>query len=281
MKRICLIFVLALLSGFILNCSQAPPAPDTFRLKTRVKFRLFGFIPLFGIPAPFQQINLKTPTAAGAPGTIGSTSEFNLNGSYVTTDSVGKIDPLSPVIPATWTVKVNPNQPIRYPCAYPATMTFQAQGGQTYKYKCEIDLVDTIAAVPSGVYVSDTGVPSTGNDPINWGVKIHPLNGNKIFLNAENLRVEYYRLTGIDTTYGDNEEIYQLEQESAPSFVAQDGSEIKIGYPVTFRQRSGYLRNGTTKQYHIVLKEDNVYLAHTAFNVDFPEHNCGPRTRVC
>ncbi len=282
MRRICLVFILALLSGFVINCGQAPPAQNTFRLKTRVKFRLFGFIPLFSIPAPFQQINLKTNTMPGAPGTTGTTSEFNINGAYVTTDHVGKYDPLSPVIPATWTVKVNPNQPLRYPCMYPATMSFQAQGGQTYKYKCSIDIVNSFASIPSDIYVNDYGIPNTGNNPINWGVKINNTQGDAVFSSAENLSVEYYRLTQIDTTNGDYDEIYQLESTTAPSSISPDGTEITIPYPQNWRTRgSGFLLNGTAKLYHIVLKEDDVYVGHTPFIVDYPEQNCDGRTRVC
>lgn len=283
MKKICIIFVLALLAGFVINCGQAPPPQDAFRLKTRVKFRLFGFIPLFAIPAPFQQINLKTNTMPGAPNTSGTVAEFDPNGAFVPTDHVGKYDARNAVLPATWTVKVNPNQPIEYPCMYPATMTFQAQAVKTYKYKCSIDIVNNFTATPNYIYVNASGVPSTGNDPINWGVNGKGSNDEAFFSNADNLKVRYYRLTGIDTTNGDYEEIYELESETDPQSISPDGTEIKVNYPGhPFGWRysgSGYLVDNTTKRYHIVIVEDGTYIGHLQFEIGYPER-C-ERTRQC
>ncbi len=281
MKKVCLVFVLAILSGFIINCNQAPPQQNAFRLKTRVKFRLFGFIPLFGIPAPLQQINLKTNLTPNAPGTTGTKPEFNPNGTFVATDAVGKFDAVDAILPATWTVKVNPNQPIRYPCMYPATMSFQAQGSQTYKYKCEIDIVNSIVSAPNHLSVNVNGTPSTGTNPINWGIKIGSSNGKAFFSNAQNLRVSYYRLTGFDTTNGDNEAIYQLESVDTPDSISPNGAELTTEYPIGWHGRSGFLLGGTIKEYHVVISEGGVYLAHATFSISYPEHNCDPRTRIC
>ena len=280
MNKIFAIFMLTLLAVFTLNCGQAPPQPNAFRLKTRVNFKLFGIIPLFTIPAPFQQINLKTGTAPGAPNTTGTKSEFDLNGAFVTTDKVGKRDAVDAVIPANWTVKVNPNQPIEYPCMYPATMSFLAQSAQTYKYKCSINIVNNFTASPRYIYVNANGTPSTGNNPINWGIKTHPINGEPVFANAQNLTVLYYRLTGFDTTNGDNEPIFQLESTDTPTTLSPDGSEVGTDYPDGWHSRSGYLQGNTTKIYHVVFLEGGVYIGHAEFNIGYPDQDC-TRTRVC
>lgn len=264
------------MSGMALNCSQSPPAQNAFRLKTRIKFRLFGVIPLFAVPLPFQRINLKTNTLPGTTGTIGSKSEFDPGGNYVLTDVVGKFDAVDAVLPAMWTVKADPNQIIRFPCQYAPTQTFQAVAGKTYKYKCNLDVINHLVAVPGFLQTDQYGnppFPSPGNG--SWATTTKGMHGESLFANVTNLEARYYRLTGIDS---DGDEEYELETTKTP-VVTPDGLAATFAGPSWVR--TGYLVNGTTKEYRIVIFEGNAYLGHVPFHVYLPEHPCGPRTRVC
>ena len=272
--------MLLILSGLMINCGQAPPAQNAFRLKTRIKFRLFGSIPLFSVALPFQRINLKTNTMPGAPGTIGTRSEFDLGGNFVITDLVGKFDAVDAVLPAAWTVKADPNQILRFPCQYAATQTFQAVAGKTYKYKCNLDVINNLVATPNYLQTNEYGNPPgpwTGGTSGNglWGGIIKGIHGQAFFTNAQNLTAHYYRLTGVDT---DGEEEYELETERNLTG-SSDGTSAT--FPGPRWQREGYLVAGTTKIYRIVLVENGVYIGHTEFDVYLPERNCDPRTRVC
>lgn len=276
MKKICTLLMLLILSGLMINCGQAPPAPNAFRLKTRIKFRLFGFIPLFGVPLPFQRINLKTNTMPGAPGTIGTRSEFDVGGNFIPTDVVGKFDAVAAVLPATWVVKADPNQILRFPCQYQAMETFQAVAGKTYKYRCNLDVINSFVATPSYLQTNQYGVPPIGSGGGSWATVFKGFQGKALFTNAQSLQANYYRFTGV--VDADGEEEYELEDVENLSG-SSDGTSATVPGPSW--QRTGYLRGGTTKVYRIVLVENGVYIGHTEFDVYLPEHNCSPRTRVC
>jgi hypothetical protein len=252
MKKYVLIMIVALLAGMTLNCSTPVPQ-NSFRVKTRGKFHLFGIPLWFSVPNPNIALNLKTTTAPGTAGTTGSVSEFNPGGANTETDISGKFDAVNAVLPAPWNAKVAPNQS-RCTTANVPTLSFSAVRGGTYKINCKWNIQISLLVEPG--FVDLTGAGSGGNSLT--GVNGKSSNEESLFSNAQNLKIQYYRQV-------DGED-YVLESTKNPISVSADGTELLMPLP------NNYSLHGF-QHYRLVVIEDgsnDVYLSHGELGVEYP-----------
>lgn len=253
MKKYVLFILVTMLLGITVGCRRPVP-PNAFRVQTRGKFHLFG-IPLpISVPNPGISINIKTSTMPGTAGTTGNLTEFNPGGAFVPTDIRGNLDAVNAVMPAPWNAKVAPNQSR---CSAPASATipFYATVGQTYKINCKFNIQISFLVQPGFVDLTDEN--STGNPPLS-ATQIKTINGEALFLNAQNIKVLYYRHVG--------GEDYVLDGEKAVTSISPDGTSVDIPVP-DYYSNHGYAR------YALILKEDgdnDVYLGHGELDVSYP-----------
>lgn len=264
--------MLAVFSIVTLNCSQPPVPNNAFRVKTRGKFHLFG-IPLpFSVPNPNIAINLKTNTIAGAPGTVGSVTEFAPGGAFVSTNGSGIFDANNAVLPAVWTAKPAPNQSL---CTSSATaqVSFNAVAQGTYKFSCRWNVTVTFLVQPSYVDLSDPNQNNSGNQLT--GVVIKPINSESRFANASNLKVRYYKHLG--------DEDYELEQEKPVTSISPDGAEAVFPLP-SVNDNHGFVH------YKLLIVEDDMqydtFIGYGDLDVIYPlivdpPPPCGPGGELC
>lgn len=256
MKKYVLFVILAIVAGITINCSSSVPQ-NAFRVKTRGKFHLFG-IPLpFSVPNPNIALNLKTSTMPGAPGTMGAVNEFNPGGLNVQTDLGGKFDAVNSVVPAGWNAKVAPNQS-RCTGAQAPIVSFNAVWGGVYKLNCKWNIQISLRIQPEFVELGGGGNSLTG-------VLAKNFNDEPLFLNSQNLIVQYYKqIDGED---------YILEGEKPVSSVSADGTTLEIPLP-------NYSGNFGYKNYELLIVEDganDVYIGHGSLQVRYPcggTHHC-------
>jgi hypothetical protein len=252
MKKFVLLMIFTILAGITISCNKPVP-PNSFRVKTRGKFHLFG-IPLpFSVPNPGIAINLKTATAPNTPGTTGTINEFNPGGAFVNTDIGGRFDAVNAVLPAPYNAKVAPNQSR---CTAPASaiISFSATNGSIHKINCKFNIQVNLLVEPG--FVDLTGNSTTGNSLT--GISGKAANDEALFLNAQNLKILYYRQV-------DGED-YELDGEKPALEVSPDGTQVQIALP------DYYLNHGYV-HYRLVVVEDgnaDVYLSHGELDVEYP-----------
>lgn len=252
MKKFVLLMIFAILAGVTLNCS-GPVPQNAFRVKTRGKFHLFGLPLPFSVPNPNIAINLKTSILPGTAGTIGTISEFNPGGAFVTTDGVGKFDAVNAVIPAPYNAKVAPGQST---CSAPTSSVFpfSAVAGGTYKIDCKFNIQINFLIEPGYIDLSTVG--SAGNSLT--GTQVKTIENKAVFLNAQNLKILYYRQ--------ESGEDYVLEGEKFPNWVSDDGTIMEIPVP-------NFYSNHGLQFYRILIVQDgvqDVYIGHGELSVDYP-----------
>jgi hypothetical protein len=252
MKKFISLTIFVILAGITLNCNHPIPQ-NAFRVQTRGKFHLFG-IPLpFSIPNPNIAINLKTNTTAGTAGTTGTITEFSQGGAFVTTDGGGNFDAVNAVIPAPYNAKIAPNQSR---CSVPTSSVFPfnaVAGGKT-KLDCKFNIQITFLVQPGYVDLSTPG--SSGNSLT--GTLAKTINNEVIFLNAQNLKILYYRqVSGED---------YLLDGEKLPNWISADGTTVEMPLP-------DYTSNHGLQHYRLLIVEDgpqDIYLGHGELDVQYP-----------
>ena len=253
MKRIVMLLIFAILAGMTLNCSLPPVPQNSFRIKTRGKFHLFG-IPLpFSVPNPNIAINVKMAATTNPPGSTGSVTEFLPGGAFTATNSKGYFDAVNAVVPAPYNLKIAPGQSM---CSAPVSSVFPfyAVNGETYKVQCRFNIQITFLVEPGYIDLSTLG--SGGNSLT--GTTVKAAGGKAVFLNAQNLKVRYYR--------HESGEDFVLDGEKSVISVSQDGSEILIPIP-------NYYNNYGSQFYRIVIVEDgstDTYLGHGELSVEYP-----------
>lgn len=251
MKKYVTLMIVALLTGITLSCSSPVPQ-NSFRVKTRGKFHLFGIPLFFSVPNPNIALNLKTNTAPGTAGTTGSINEFNPGGANIETDIGGKFDAVNAVLPAPWNAKVAPNQS-RCTTTNVPILSFNAVSGGTYKINCKFNIQISLLVEPG--FVDLSGLGSGGNSLT--GVVGKSVNQESLFSNTQNLKILYYRQV-------DGED-YELESVKNPVSVSADGAELVMPLPSNY-SLYGY------QHYRLVVIEDganDIYLSHGELDVEY------------
>lgn len=253
MKRIVMLLIFATLAGLTLNCSLPAVPENSFRIRTRGRFHLFG-IPLpFSVPNPNIAINLKMAAPTNPPGSTGSVTEFLPGGAFTTTNSRGYFDAVNAVVPAPYNLKIAPGQSM---CSAPTSSVFPfyANNGGTYNVQCRFNIQINFLIEPGYI---DLSTPGSSGNTLN-GADTKSIGQKAVFRNAQNLRIRYYR--------HESGEDYVLDGEKLPISVSPDGSEMVIPIP-------DYFANHGLQFYRIVIFEDgatDTYLGHGEVSVDYP-----------
>lgn len=260
MKKILMISFVAILCGITFSCENFQVQQDSFRIKSRGKIHLYGMPMALSVPNHNLSIRLRTTTPAGTEGTIGTVTEFDPNGVYVSTGAKGEFDAEDAVMPTVWTVRVAPEQSqCGTPLANP--YSFNVFAGSSHNVDCQWNVQINFQVQPNAIAVGH------GNHPPNYtstksltGILVKSINNTQYYkrFNSSQLKVLYYKQI--------NGEEYDLEGEKPILSISANGEDIVIPIP-------NYTYNRGIIHYRILIKEitdsNEIYVGHSELDVSY------------